>query len=538
MDMIGSMGLQRRQVDSEKGTGEGRDAANSAAPPKLAHNLEPAFFEGLLRTVPGYVVKTSVEGHFLFVSQRGQAGPMEPVAGRKVEDFVDEAARPRVRRCLADVVRTGVPGSFECDVFGASVGDARFHVFVGPVIEGNQVTSLVLVAQDATQLKRMAEHQRQTQKMEAVGQLAAGVAHNFNNTLQGIVGNIELARSQVDGGVRSNLDNALAACGDASRLVKDLLMFAGKQVRPGRELLKLEACIERVVSMCRVTFDRLIELRVERLASIPPLPLQIHEVEHAVFNLLLNARDAVALTKRPQITLQLNLLPANAPELAAAPHPPQPVDHAVIRVRDNGCGMAEEVANRVFEPFFTTKPVGQGTGLGLATVLACAREHEGWARCESTPGEGSTITLYFPIPSGRARPTPPPSPPPAPPRGPVVLVVDDEEIVRESVARVLRFGGFQAFTAADGKAALAFVAAGAPQPELVLLDESMPGLDGSGVRRRLAEVAPELKVVILSGLGAADVDRHGAVAVLEKPVRAEALLDAVRQVLGVADLPP
>ncbi len=500
--------------------------------------MDRAFLEAVVETTAAYVVKTTLEGKFLFVNHMRPDSGMQVIGKAYLTDFVDEASRPGVASCLRQVATTGKASFFECTTFGYARENERYHCTVGPVVENNEVVALVIIAHDVTQAWRMAEHQRQTQKMEAVGQLAAGVAHNFNNTLQGIVGNVELARMQAPDAIRLYLENALSACADASRLVKDLLLFAGRHARPGRELVSLEVCIERVMSMCRVTFDRLITIKLERRSAVLPILIHTNEVEHAVFNLLLNARDAVANQPRPEITVELESLPSGSPEVAALSGPNESGPYVAIRVRDNGIGMPEDVRTRAFEPFFTTKTAGLGTGLGLATVLACARQHNGWAACESAPGRGAVVSLYIPYTDPRSARERTPSPaPPVAPAGPPVLVVDDDDIVRDSVARVLRFGGFVSFTAPNGVAALQFVERSNPRPALVLLDESMPGLDGAAVRKRLTELAPDVKVVIISGLGASDFDTEGAAAVLEKPVRADALLETVRQVLGIVRTP-
>lgn len=363
--------------------------------------------------------------------------------------------------------------------------------------------------------------QHQKQKFEAIGQLAAGVAHNFNNTLQGILGNVELARMQAPDDIRPFLDNALSACGEATRLVRDLLLFSGRQARPNGDDSRAEACVERVVSMCRITFERSISLTVEKHCVVPPLFIQANEFEHAVFNLLSRARYASVGQATPKVTVEIRV--AQATTVSAASENRQTEPALCLTVRDNGPGLA---INR------------HSKEDSLDLVANCAREHGGWMEVSTSPLKGTEISMYLPYPAAprvqEDKSVPQSNVKPA---GPVVLVVDDDDIVRDSVARVLRFGGFTSFTAANGAAALEFVSNASPLPSLILMDESMPGMDGSTVRKLVNKLAPDIRIIMISGHGANELDGQGVDGVLEKPVRAELLLDAVRKALGVVRTP-
>lgn len=387
------------------------------------------------------------------------------------------------------------------------------------------------------------DQQRQRQKLQAVGELATGVAHSFNNTLQGILGNVELARMQAPDDIKPFLDNALSSCADASRLVKNLLQFAGHQARAEQEIASLEACAERVVSMCRVTFDRSLSLKIELKAPLPPVPIHPNEFEHALFCVLMNARDALAGQRRGEITVELGTVPVGAAELTKPSAHAWGGPFACVRVRDNGPGLPTTARGPAFEPF-VNQLAREGRRMGLAHLLECARLHGGWASAESTlPHEaspaqpqGTVVSLFLPY--GINKPaTPTGAEPTSKLPGPVVLVVDDDDIVRDSVARVLRFGGFTAFTAPDGAAALAFIERGRPAPALVLMDESMPGMDGTTTRKQINRIAPDIRIVMISGHPGLPDDEDGVHGVLEKPVRADVLLDAIRSTLGLVRTP-
>lgn len=369
--------------------------------------------------------------------------------------------------------------------------------------------------------------------MQSVGQLATGVAHTFNNMLQGILGNVELALMQAPDDLKPFLDNALASCADASGLVKDLLLFAGRHARPEKDIGSLSAVVERVVSLCRMTFDRNIAFELKHLSPLPPVPTFAHELEQALLGILLNARDALVGQPQGQIRIELGMLPAGAAERAQRPNSASHEPVAYVRVRDNGRGLPAVARGPAFEAF--VRQLGEGGNRhGLANLGACAQLHGGWASLESTlpeeatPGQpqGTVVSLFLPCQAQAAS-----AAAPSTPRGPVILVVDDDDIVRDSVARVLRFGGFAAFTAADGAAALQFIERGSPSPALVLMDESMPGMDGTTVRKQINKLAPEIRVVMISGH--ASIPGEGVHRALEKPVRADVLLDTIREALGL-----
>lgn len=363
--------------------------------------------------------------------------------------------------------------------------------------------------------------QRQRQKLEAVGQLAAGVAHNFNNTLQGILGNVELARMQAPDDIKPFLDNALSACAEATRLVRDLLLFSGRQSRLNKEDSGVEACIERVVSMCRITFEKTISLTVEKHGAVPPLLIQAHEFEHAVFNLLLRARDACVGQAIPKVKVNIRLTEKNRDFVEPVNQQAEPM--LCLTVSDNGTGLPVDL---------------QASAGSLGLVANCAKEHGGWIEVSTHDQGGTEISMFLPYPAvvqvQQDQSTPQSN---VKPVGPVVLVVDDDDIVRDSVARVLRFGGFSSFTAANGADALEFVANASPMPALVLMDESMPGMDGTTVRKKINKIAPEIRIIMISGHGADELDGLGVDGVLEKPVRAESLLETVRKILGVVRTP-
>jgi CheY-like chemotaxis protein len=368
--------------------------------------------------------------------------------------------------------------------------------------------------------------------MEAVGQLTAGIAHHFNNMLMGILPNIQMAAEGASPELAPLLRDAEQAAVRAAEMVKQLSRFAGRGKPQPRRLEDLGQLVEQTLSMCRETFDRRIDLRLQRDPSAPAVVAEAIEVEHALMNVLINARDAVSgpAVTRPQIAISVERVAADAPEITEQPGA-RHVDHACVRITDNGVGMDAPTMERIYEPFFTTKGVGRGTGLGLSTTYSVVREHGGFIRCTSSVGRGTTFAIYLPAgeavrPVNGARPTP--GAVAAVAQRETILVVDDEPVVRSAVTRVLQSAGYRVETAGSGDEVLARYGAGINGIKLALVDVSMPGLAGPVLVQRLRERVGHLRVLYLTGYSMA----AGPDPVVEKPVSPEALLRAVSDALA------
>jgi signal transduction histidine kinase/ActR/RegA family two-component response regulator len=376
--------------------------------------------------------------------------------------------------------------------------------------------------EDLKKLNQAENQLRQAQKMEAVGQLTAGIAHNFNNMLQSILLNLELIAAKAPAQLQAGLNEATEEGLRAAEMVRQLMIF-GRQQPAGRySAFDLGQVAESTVEICRSTFDRRLVFRVE---IAPELPLALGDptqTQQVLLNLCLNARDALAEVERgdPHIEVRAGM--------QAAGETPEP--WLYIEVEDNGCGMDGETRERIFEPFFTTKEVGKGTGLGLATVYAIVRDHQGRVECSSVPGEGSIFRVLLPI--GGEDVAAADQTQSAIPRGrETLLIIDDDQGPRHSMARLLRKQGYTVLEAADGSEGLENFQREREHLGLVLLDLSMPGLSGMQVLARLKAQAPRLPVVLCSGYALPEGQFEGAAAVLQKPVRAAELGQAVRRTL-------
>jgi PAS domain S-box-containing protein len=408
-------------------------------------------------------------------------------------------------------------------------GAVRWMQARGMMIRAGDSDRVLGAIIDVTETRQRDEQLRQAQKLEAVGQLTAGVAHNFNNMLMGVLPNLELAARRSNAEVLPLIECARDSAIRAADLVRQLMTYAGRNRLATRTVEDLGPLTARAVDLCRTTFDKRITFD-QTYDADATARVDATQIEQALLNVLINARDAVADVERaPRVSIEVTMVRAGADELEE-----RAGDHVRVRVSDNGVGMDEATTKRVYEPFFTTKDVGKGTGLGMATAHTIVREHGGFIVCVSALGRGTTFSLYLPFERSRARvERAPPSTPPA--RGTeTVLVVDDEPAIRRVVALMLRGAGYTAHEAASGREALERLAdrALAREVALVLLDVSMPGISRRELREHLRELT-RARVVYFTGYGldAADVGGDAQDVVLHKPTTEEILLRTVRQVL-------
>ncbi|HEX4611411.1 MAG TPA: ATP-binding protein [Urbifossiella sp.] len=385
--------------------------------------------------------------------------------------------------------------------------------------------------QDVTGAKRLEEQYRQAQKMEAVGRLAGGVAHDFNNLLTVINGYSEVALGVLpaDNPVRPMVAEVLRAGERAADLTRHLLAYGRKQIlRP--QVLDLGALVADLGGMLR----RLIGEDVELVFDLSPVrvtadPGQLGQV---VMNLALNARDAMPTGGRLTIGTRVVTLGPDHPGDEA-----RPGRYAEFRVADTGIGIPPEALPHIFEPFYTTKGVGEGTGLGLATVYGVVKQSGGHVRVESRVGGGTAVRIYLPA-AGTGPPESDERPAPAAPAvrtADVVLLVEDDDDVRGLSMRVLQAAGYTVLDAAGGEQALRTLEAHGVAVDLLVTDVVMPGMNGRELADRLVAARPGLKVLFVSGYTDDAMVRNGvgrdAVHFLQKPFGVAALAQKVRDIL-------
>ena len=403
-------------------------------------------------------------------------------------------------------------------------GGTRWLLSVGRAVRDEAGKSVKIVggALDVTRQRELEEQLRNAQKMDALASLTAGVAHNFNNMLAVIIPVLELAAQPAPALDRGLLNDAKHAAMRAAELVQQLMTFAGNRPSGKRVNVDIVSCVHAAVSICRRLFGNEVGLEVEA----PPGPVVIAgdpgQLEQVLVNLLINARDAIKQLRSKDGMVHVRLI-RDSDKLASGAC-------VSIDVVDNGAGMSDAVLKRLFEPFFTTKPTGKGTGLGLATSFAIAREHGGTLACVSTSPMGSHFSLRLPLaeeaPSEPRRRVVPPIV-----TGTTVLVVDDDAAVRSAVRASLGMSTLLTYEAASGVEALELLRR-QPQIQVVLLDRSMPGGDGELYIESIRSLGRHTRVILFSGGIIEPEVARLADAVIAKPVTGSQLTEVIAQVLS------
>jgi PAS domain S-box-containing protein len=386
----------------------------------------------------------------------------------------------------------------------------------------------------AEALRRTEEALRQSQKMEAVGQLTGGIAHDFNNMLAIVIGGLDLAQRRIERGqdAQRHLEAAREGALRAAGLTQRLLAFSRRQPLSPK-VVNLNRLVGGMSELLNRTLGETVTLETELHEALWPVYVDPNQMESALLNLAVNARDAMPEGGRLTVRTA-NLTAAEARAVPGADL--EAADHVVISVSDRGAGMPPEVLARAFEPFFTTKPVGKGTGLGLSMVYGFVRQSDGEVAIDSRPGEGATVSIYLPrcsaaAPEAAAAQS---APPPRAAGAETVLVVEDEDEVREMSVAALAELGYRVRAAASGEEALQVLET-LPGLDLLFTDVVMPGMSGRQLATAARASAPGLKVLYTTGYTPdaltpeAGPDR--GVALLSKPFSIAELADKVRAVL-------
>jgi PAS domain S-box-containing protein len=382
---------------------------------------------------------------------------------------------------------------------GTRAGDLRNALVSMEPINIGGVPHQLVMALDVTERLQLENQLRQSQKMEAIGQLAAGVAHDFNNLLTIIQGHasLQLNLAGHNAEATASFEEIAHAADRAADLTRQLLAFSRRQImRPSA--LDLNGLIRNLSSMLRRLIGERIELRCDFATDLPSIWADQTGIEQIVMNLALNARDAIP--KSGHITIATGT--AHFTEADAERNREiLPGDYVALSVSDNGTGMDEATRRRIFEPFFTTKPAEKGTGMGLATVYGTTKQHEGWIDVTTEVGVGSTFRVFLPITAHHPEKTGSNPETPGPCGGErTVLVVEDDESVRSLVKEVLLHNRYRVIEAQHADAALIAWEDHADEIDLLLTDMIMPG-DSSGLElaQQLLASKPDLKVIYTSG---------------------------------------
>jgi PAS domain S-box-containing protein len=450
--------------------------------------------------------------------------------GKKIWDAPTLEAYPQHKALIKEAVKTAARGELfttEAVMERPGAPTAYLDVAMQPITGADgKVMYLLFEARDITELKAAQEQLRQSQKMEALGQLTGGIAHDFNNLLTVVVGGLDVvARRVEDEKLKRYATNALTAAERGARLTGQLLAFSRVQrleVRP----VEVGPLIQNMRPLLRNVLGPGITKEFDIADSELPIMADPTQLEVAVLNLAINSRDAMpdgGVLKFATRSIRVE----NDAELEDG-------DYVELTISDTGVGMPEEVASRAFEPFFTTKEIGKGTGLGLSMVYGMARQSGGTARIETAPGEGTAIKLMFKAAKGiedAAVVGWEEAPREQSQDNASILVIDDDPDVRGFIAEALAEEGFQVRDCADGKKGLEEFASS--RPDLVVLDFVMPAMSGAEVASRMLQEAPDQKILFVSGYSETEAIKTIAPGspLLAKPFRSDALCRAVRSAL-------
>jgi PAS domain S-box-containing protein len=429
---------------------------------------------------------------------------------------------------------------FEAEGWRVRKDGSRFwaSVIIDPIRSNGELIGFAKVTRDLTDKRAVEEQLRQSQKMEAVGQLTGGLAHDFNNLLTGISGSLEMMQARVAQGRTAELERYFLAARGAVRraaaLTHRLLAFSRRQTldpRPinvNRLLSGLEDLVQRTVGPG-------IKIEVVGGSGLWPIQVDPNQLENAVLNLSINARDAMPDGGKLTIEASNKWLD----ERAARQHDLPVGQYVSVCVSDTGTGMTPEVIAKAFDPFFTTKPMGEGTGLGLSMVYGFARQSGGQVRLYSELGQGTTMCLYFPrhtaddVSDDELEPRAASG---GSGEGEVVLVIDDEPTIRMLIAEVLAESGYAVIEAPDGLAGMRVLESNA-RIDLLITDVGLPGgLNGRQVADAARVNRPDLKVLFITGYAENAVIGRGRLEqgmfVLTKPFQMDALAEQIRDIIG------
>lgn len=458
--------------------------------------------------------------------------------------LIDEQDRPMFIERFNGAIKGSSGENFEFRYVHKNGSRSWLSVSWHPIYDsGGRSLGVRASGRDITERKKAEEKQkileeqlRQSQKLEAIGQLSSGVAHDFNNLLGGIMGHAELLkmRFEKDSPLMRHTDGIISCCTKAADLTRQLLSFARKAPVEFRKF-EMNGFLRQVKNL----LDRTIDRRIEIVAGIPDQPAYIYGdcnlLENALLNIAINARDAMPDGGRLKMTAETVDLGKNA--LTDGYAGSNEDAYVKISIVDTGTGMPREVKDRIFEPFFTTKEMGKGTGLGLASVYGCVKQHDGYIEVESWEGKGTRFDIYLPavkspeaimaverkdaaIIQGKGS----------------LLVVDDEPVYHEILAEIFGKAGYAVHCCSGGDEAVAYYREHSTGVDIVILDMNMPQMNGLQCFRLLREINRGVKVVVASGYGD-NSDRQtmlkeGVRTFVQKPFRAADLSEKIKEVMA------
>ncbi|MCP4679242.1 MAG: response regulator [Deltaproteobacteria bacterium] len=553
--------IERKQAEESLRTSEEKHRTLLEAMPDIVYKIDP---DGYIKYVNsaasriGYHPDELIGKHFSVIVHPSDVGEVSrsSVLPQLEGVVTGDADAPKLLderrsgdRLTTDLVLRLIPKDWknanDSDCFIGSLTSygevtAAGHYQTNLATKEKKFAGTVGIIKDISERKRaeaeyavLQERLQQSQKMEAIGRLAGGVAHDMNNVLGAILGSASVLDVETDANNsnREDIENILMACRKGRSLTRELLGFArkGKYVK---ESIPLNSVIEEVVSLLTRTIEKTIVVETFLDKNLKNVEGDHGQIHHALMNICINAADSINGQGRIAIVSKNISVPHLENETTSGLEPGEYIE---ITVSDTGSGMSKETLGKIFEPFFTTKPKGEGTGLGLSMVYGVIKNHGGAINVDSESDGGTTMSIrlpVFPHSDGKIEKHKSKRTSYKPDRG-GILLVDDEHIIRNSAKRLLEKLGYKVFLAENGKTALEIYSKRKDQISLVLLDLLMPEMDGSETLEGLVSVNEDVKVLLLSGYSKDDkIDamlNRGALGFIQKPFDLRTLSDVVKE---------
>ncbi len=510
--------------------------SDSLAATRLAESslrLREAHWRSLLDNAADLIVTVTRDHRVDFINHEvSDYGPGEGTDYRIGDLAPTEEERRRRRRAIDRVFETGDSSTLEADWVDREGVSHPWSMRFSPVLKEGEVDRVAIISTDLSERRELEEQLRQSQKMQAVGELTGGLAHDFNNLLTVVMGNLELIMTGLDeGGEAHKLASlALESAARGASITQRLLAFSRRQLLHPRAV-DLGHLIIGMRELILRTVGQSIEVSIETGEGPLVCTVDAAQLENAVLNLAINGRDAMPSGGTLHVSCSVQRLPAGLGSASGAAE----IEYVVLSVTDTGVGIPEDLCSQVFDPFFTTKGVGEGSGLGLSMVQGLVAQSGGHVRIASTVGEGTVVTLFFPrsdeqrndsdrtVPVRTTRGT-----------GELILVLEDDDAVQALSVRTLQRLGYRTIEASNGRQALEIIR-GRDDIDLLFSDIVLPGgMSGVDLSRELRRAGPGLPILLTSGYS---TDEDGAIAelgaeVLAKPFNTASLSSYVARVLG------
>jgi PAS domain S-box-containing protein len=508
--------------------------------------------QSIISTQPDCMMLIDAGAHLIMMNNAGlkmiQVDSFEQVKGQCVLSYISPGYRKAFTELTARVFG-GNSGILQFELVGIHGKNVWFEMHAVPFRnEKNNITALLAISRDITEQRILEQQLRQSQKMEVVGTLSGGLAHDFNNVLCGIVGTATVLRMQIDKGKQltreqlcAKLDIVIELSNRAAEIVNQLMLISRKQ-NATLAPVDLRNVIKEVVAICKNTFDKSIEFNVN--ASDGPILINADsgQIQQALLNLCVNASHAMTIMRKEgdprggKLFIATERLFADRHFLIYHPSAAENTEYWVLSVRDTGIGMDAKMVSRIFDPFFTTKEKGMGTGLGLAMVYNTVQQHQGFIDVYSEPGVGTTFNVYLPpldvdptlvaigadgeIPVGEG----------------LLLVVDDEQFIRQAAKSILEECGYTVLLAENGEAAVSMFREHNAEIQAVVMDMIMPQKSGLEAFLEIRQIKPDVKILFASGFMQDDriarLAEMGIKDILKKPYSMRTLAVAVAHVMS------